>query len=51
MVRNIVGTLVHISSKQNINPEYISQILEAKDRSKAFQTAPAHGLYLKEIIY
>ena len=27
------------------------QIIEIKDRDKAGVTAPAHGLYLKEVIY
>ena len=44
MVRNIVGSLVMVA-KGDWSPEYILEILEAKDRSKAGPTAPACGLY------
>ncbi len=50
MVRNIVGTLVQIGFGK-MNPEYISEILSAKDRSKAGPTAPAHGLYFLKAQY
>ena len=34
-----------------INEEEISSIIEAKDRTKAGKTLPAHGLYLVEVKY
>lgn len=43
MVRNIVGALVKVGSGQ-WEPEKIKEVLEAKDRSLAPATAPAHGL-------
>jgi tRNA pseudouridine38-40 synthase len=50
MVRAIVGTLVEVG-KGKITPEGFQKILEAKDRNKAGPTAPAHGLFLKEVKY
>ena len=49
-VRIMVGTLVRVGEGK-IQPSDIKQILEMKDRDKAGVTAPAHGLYLKEVIY
>lgn len=50
MVRNIVGTLVDVGRKK-IVPEYVEQIIASKDRRTASATAPAYGLYLKDVIY
>ena len=50
MVRAIVGTLVAVA-KGNINPGEFKHIIEKKDRSFAGESAPAHGLYLKEVTY
>jgi len=50
MIRAIVGTLVEVG-RGKINPEEFQKILEAKDRNKAGPTAPAHGLFLKEVKY
>lgn len=50
MVRTIVGTLVEVG-KGKITPDEFQKILEAKDRKKAGPTAPAHGLFLKEVKY
>ena len=50
MVRAIVGTLVDVG-KGRISVEGFREILESKDRSKAGPTAPAHGLFLKEVKY
>ena len=50
MVRAIVGTLVEIG-KGKISPDEFQKILESKDRKKAGPTAPAHGLFLKEVKY
>lgn len=50
MVRAIVGTLVNIGrGKQPI--ESINEIIEAKDRSLAGESAPAHGLFLTRVQY
>lgn len=50
MVRSIVGTLVEVG-KGRIHHEEFKEILESKDRKKAGPTAPAHGLFLKEVKY
>jgi len=50
MVRSIVGTLVDVG-KGKINPGEFQRILESKDRKKAGPTAPAKGLFLKEVKY
>ncbi len=50
MVRIIVGTLLGLEHK-NANYSDITDILQAKDRTKAFITAPAHGLYFRRVIY
>ncbi len=50
MVRSIVGTLVEVG-KGKINPEEFQKILTLKDRKKAGPTAPAHGLFLREVKY
>jgi tRNA pseudouridine38-40 synthase len=50
MVRTIVGTLVEVG-KGRITPEEFQRILQARDRKKAGPTAPAQGLFLKEVKY
>ncbi|MGQ9647054.1 MAG: tRNA pseudouridine(38-40) synthase TruA [Thermodesulfobacteriota bacterium] len=50
MVRAIVGTLIEVG-KGKITSEGFQRILESKDRQKAGPTAPAHGLFLKEVKY
>ena len=50
MARNIVGTLVEIG-RNKIPPEKIKEILDAKDRRSAGQTAPANALFLEKIVY
>jgi tRNA pseudouridine38-40 synthase len=50
MVRNIMGTLLDVG-REKISTEKFSVILRAKDRTIAAPTAPAHGLFLKEVIY
>ena len=49
MVRIMVGTLVDISRGGITVP--ISEIIEARDRKKAGQTAPPDGLTLDEVYY
>ena len=50
MVRNIVGTLVDVGLGK-ISPADFKGILESKDRDRAGATAPAHGLFLKNVTY
>jgi tRNA pseudouridine38-40 synthase len=50
MVRNIVGTLVEIARGKR-PPEEMQEIIESRDRNTAGITAPACGLYLKEVKY
>ena len=50
MVRSIVGTLVEIG-KGRMDAAEFGKILESKDRRKAGPTAPARGLFLKEVKY
>lgn len=50
MVRIITGTLLRVGGGL-IKPEQIPEILAARDRSAAAETAPAHGLKLVKIEY
>jgi tRNA pseudouridine38-40 synthase len=50
MVRNMVGILVEIG-KGNRLPNDVTVVIGAKDRRRAGVTAPAHGLFLKEVRY
>ena len=50
MVRIIAGTLLE-AGEGKIKPEEISEIINAKDRSKAGKTLPAHGLCLINVEY
>ncbi|PRR75914.1 tRNA pseudouridine synthase A [Clostridium thermopalmarium DSM 5974] len=50
MVRILAGTLIE-AGLGKITPEDIKNIMEQKDRSMAPPTAPAHGLFLSEVIY
>jgi tRNA pseudouridine38-40 synthase len=50
MVRNIVGTLIEVGRGQR-SPESFSELLKARDRTKAGPTAPPHGLFLVEVKY
>lgn len=50
MVRNLVGTFLLVG-KGTLRPQDIGRILEAKNRSAAGPTAPAHGLYLVSVEY
>lgn len=49
-VRNMVGTLVLVGEGKWL-PSDIKTVLEAKDRTRAGQTAPAEGLYLVRVDY
>jgi tRNA pseudouridine38-40 synthase len=50
MVRNIVGTLVLVGRGLH-PPEWITWLLDQKDRKLAGQTAPAHGLFMDHVVY
>lgn len=50
MVRIIVGTLVEVG-KGKRPPEWVADVLAAKDRTIGGMTAPAHGLYLLRVDY
>ncbi len=50
MVRIISGTLLYVGCGR-IDAQDIPAIIELKDRRKAGITAPASGLYLKEVFY
>jgi tRNA pseudouridine38-40 synthase len=50
MVRALVGTFVDIGMGKLTIDDFIC-ILDAKDRTKASQAAPAKGLFLKEVVY
>lgn len=50
MVRNIVGVLLRVGVGLK-EPEWMQEILQAKDRRKAAETAAASGLYLVDVKY
>ncbi len=50
MIRNLVGTLLEVGRKKQSVEEFV-EILQAKNRTMAAATAPAHGLFLKEVLY
>ncbi|MFP4477207.1 MAG: tRNA pseudouridine(38-40) synthase TruA [Desulfatibacillaceae bacterium] len=50
MVRSIVGTLVHVGVGR-ISAGDVPGILESRNRALAGPTAPAHGLFLRRVLY
>ena len=50
MVRNLVGTLVYVGKGKH-PPQWVSQVLDSKDRAKAAPTFGPEGLYLERIEY
>lgn len=50
MVRNIAGTLMKIGAGEK-PPEWMQQVLQARQRAAAGPTAPAYGLYLVQVEY
>jgi tRNA pseudouridine38-40 synthase len=50
MVRNIIGTLVEVGRSKR-KPEEMKVIIESRNRKIAGATAPAYGLFLKEVKY
>ncbi|MGE5812042.1 MAG: tRNA pseudouridine(38-40) synthase TruA [Ignavibacteria bacterium] len=50
MVRTIVGTLLN-AQKNNLGKEYISGIINSRERSTASEAVPAKGLFLYKVKY
>jgi len=50
MVRNLVGSLVQVGVGK-WSPEQMEEVLLARDRKQAADTAPAHGLYFTHAVY
>lgn len=50
MVRNIVGTLLEVG-RERLRVEDFAAVLAGRDRTAAGATAPAQGLFLKEVYY
>ena len=50
MVRNIVGTLTEVARGKK-RPEEMKEIIDSRNRNIAGATAPACGLFLKEVKY
>lgn len=50
MVRNIAGTLLKVG-EGNAPPEWVQEVLLARDRKQSGITAPSTGLYLVDIEY
>ena len=50
MVRNIVGSLLEVGAG-NQPPQWIDELLKAKDRTQAAATAKPEGLYLVQVDY
>lgn len=50
MVRNIVGSLIPVGRGER-PPEWVQQVLEGVDRTRAGATAPPGGLYLTAVRY
>ncbi|TAK43113.1 MAG: tRNA pseudouridine(38-40) synthase TruA [Betaproteobacteria bacterium] len=50
MVRNLVGTLVHIGRHKQ-PPQWARDVLESRDRARAAPTFAAAGLYLEAVEY
>lgn len=50
MVRAIVGTLVEVGSGR-ATAEWVTEVLQSRDRSRAGPTAPARGLFLMSVDY
>lgn len=50
MVRTIAGTLVEVG-RGSRSPEWLLEVLEARERARAGPTAPAEGLFLRSVGY
>lgn len=50
MVRNIVGTLVHVGAGRQ-PPDWVAEVLRSRERARAAPTFAAEGLYLERVEY
>jgi tRNA pseudouridine38-40 synthase len=50
MVRNLVGTLVYVGKGKH-SPQWVREVLDSKDRTKAAPTFGPEGLYLEAVEY
>jgi len=50
MVRNLAGVLMDIGAGEQ-SPDWASEVLALRDRTRAGATAPPHGLYLRKVSY
>jgi tRNA pseudouridine38-40 synthase len=50
LARSIAGALAEVGRGER-QPEWVGEVLEARDRRRAAKTAPAGGLTLMEVIY
>ena len=50
LARSIAGALAEVGRGRR-QPEWVGEVLRARDRSQAAKTAPAGGLTLVEVIY
>lgn len=50
MVRNMVGTLSEVG-RAKLSPNEVCEVMKSKDRKRAGMTAPAKGLFLKDVLY
>jgi len=50
MVRTIVGTLLY-AAEQNLDENYLLEVLEQKNREEADESVPAKGLFLFKVRY
>jgi tRNA pseudouridine38-40 synthase len=50
MVRTIVGTLVEVGRGKR-DPSWVAEVIASRDRTRAGQTAPPHGLMLMQVEY
>ena len=50
MVRNIAGSLLTIGTGDR-PPQWLAEVMESRDRTRAAATAPAQGLYLVDVGY
>ncbi len=50
MIRNLMGVLVFVGTQRQ-SPQWVTELLAAKDRSKAAPTFSAEGLYLAGVDY
>ena len=50
MVRALAGTLVMVG-RGKMSPDEFEKVLLRRDRAQSGPTAPAHGLFLREVKY